>query len=73
MKLAAQGKTAVVPPRRHRKKLRTYDTHLYKARYLIENFFARLKQYWAIATWYDKLAVNFLGVTYLAAAVIWLN
>ncbi len=43
-KLTAQGKTAVIPPRRHRKKLRTYDRHLYKARHLIENFFAKLKQ-----------------------------
>ena len=39
----------------------------------IENFFAKLKQYRAIATCYDKLAVNFLGAIYLAASVIWLN
>jgi transposase len=72
-KLAAVGKTAVIPPRRSRKELRTYDPHLYKARHLIENFFARLKQYRAIATRYDKLAVNFLGAIHLAAVVIWLN
>ena len=72
-KLTAQGKTAVIPPRRNRKECRTYDTHLYKARHLIENFFARLKQYRAIATRYDKLAVNFLGAIHLAASVIWLN
>ena len=72
-KLAAQGKTAVIPPRRHRKQLRAYDPYLYQARHLIENFFARLKQYRAIATRYDKLAVNFLGAIHLAAAVIWLN
>lgn len=39
----------------------------------IENFFALLKQYRAIATRYDKRAVNFLGAIYLAASVIWLN
>ncbi|MBD2214368.1 transposase [Nostoc linckia FACHB-104] len=38
-----------------------------------ENFFAKLKQYRAIATRYDKRARNFLGAIYLAAAVIWLN
>jgi transposase len=38
-----------------------YDRELYKARHLIENFFAKLKQYRAIATRYDKRAVNFLG------------
>ncbi|MBD2542290.1 transposase, partial [Planktothricoides raciborskii] len=50
-----------------------YDKELYKARHLIENFFARLKQYRAIATRYDKTARNFLGAIYLIASVIWLN
>jgi transposase len=40
---------------------------------LIENFFAKLKQYRAIATRYDKRACNFLGAIYLAASVITLN
>ena len=43
------------------------------ARHLIENLFARLKQYRAIATRYDKTARNFLGAIHLAAAVVWLN
>ena len=38
-----------------------------------ENFFAKLKQFRAIATRYDKTARNFLGAIYLAASVIWLN
>ena len=71
--LQAKGKTAVIPPRRNRKQARDYDKELYKARHLIENFFAKLKQYRAIATRYDKRARNFLGAIYLAAAVIWLN
>lgn len=71
--LEAQGKTAVIPPRRNRTHPRQYDKELYKARHLIENFFAKLKQYRAIATRYDKRAVNFLGAIYLAASVIWLN
>ncbi|WP_425601003.1 transposase [Dyella sedimenti] len=44
-----------------------------KARHLIENFFARLKPYRAIATRYDTTARNFLGAIYLAAAIAWLN
>jgi transposase len=52
---------------------REYDKELYKARHLIENFFAKLKQYRGIATRYDKRAVNFLGAIYLTAAVVWLN
>ena len=71
--LEAQGKTAVIPPKRNRKQQRQYDEELYKARHLIENFNAKLKQYRAIATRYDKRGVNFLGAIYLAASVIWLN
>ena len=72
-RLQAHGKTAVIPPKRNRTILRDYDRDLYKARHLIENFFAKLKQYRAIATRYDKQATNFLGAIYLAASVIWLN
>ena len=71
--LLQAGKTVVIPSRRTRKQPRTYDPHLYQARHLIENFFARLKQYRAIATRYDKTARNFLGAIHLAAAVVWLN
>ena len=71
--LAAAGKTAVIPPRANRRSPREFDRDLYKARHLIENFFAKLKQYRAIATRYDKRAVHFLGAIHLAAAVVWLN
>ena len=63
----------VIPSKSNRIKPRDYDKDLYKARHLIENFFAKLKQYRGIATRYDKRAVNFLGAIYLAAAIIWLN
>jgi len=46
------------------------DEHMYRWRHLIENFFAKLKQYRAIATRYDKRAHNFLGAIHLAASVI---
>lgn len=64
---------AVIPPKSNHKKPREYDKELYKVRHLIENFFAKLKQYRAIATRYDKRASSFLGAIYLAAAVVWLN
>lgn len=70
--LAEAGKTAVIPPKANRKVQREYDKELYKARHLIENFFAKLKLYRAIATRYDKTARNFLAAIHLAAAVIWL-
>jgi transposase len=71
--LAAAGKAVVIPPRAHRKEPRSFDRHIYKERHLIEIFFAKLKQYRAIATRYDKTARNFLAAIYLAACVIWLN
>jgi transposase len=71
--LAAAGKTAVIPPKANRRISRDYDRDLFKARHLIENFFARLKQFRAIATRYDKTRRNFLAAIQLAAAAIWLN
>jgi transposase len=70
--LAAAGKAAIIPPRRHRRQQRDYDRDLYKARHLIENFFAKLKQFRGIATRYDKTARNFLAAIHLAAACVWL-
>ena len=43
---------------------------VYKARHLIESFFAKLKQYRAIATRYGKTARNFLSAIRLAASVV---
>ncbi|MCW3477468.1 IS5 family transposase [Limobrevibacterium gyesilva] len=71
--LADAGKTAVIPPRANRRAARDFDRHLYKERHLIENFFAKLKQFRAIATRYDKTARNFLAAVHLTAAAIWLN
>jgi len=64
---------AIIPPKKNRLKPADYDKDLYKARHLIENFFAKLKQYRAIATRYDKTARNFLGAIYMAASMIWLT
>jgi len=72
-RLKAKQCEPVIPPKSNRKEQRGYDQELYKARHLIENFFARLKQYRAIATRYDKTSRNFLGAIHLAASIIWLN
>ena len=45
MPLTNRGIEVVIPPKKNRKELRNYDERLYKARHLIENFFAKLKQY----------------------------
>jgi len=71
--LESAGVQIVIPPKSNRKIQREYDAEMYKARHLIENFFAKLKQFRGIATRYDKKAKTFLGAIYLAASVIWLN
>ena len=71
--LAAAGKIAVIPSKANRQVRRDYDRDLFKARHLIENFFAKLKQFRAIATRYDKTKRNFLAAVQLGAAAIWLN
>ena len=48
------------------------DWCLYKYRHLVENIFARLKQYRGIATRYDKLKRNFESTLALACCMIWL-
>ena len=70
--LLRRGKKVVIPSIRTHRTQRDYDRHVYKERHLIENFFARLKQYRCIATRYDNTAVAFLGGIHLAAAVVWL-
>ena len=40
---------------------------------LVENFFAKIKQFRAIATRYEKTARNFLAAVQLVASVVWLN
>ena len=71
--LKAKNIEPVIPPKKNRTSAREYDKHLYKARHLIENFFAKLKQYRAIATRYDKLSKVFLSAVHMAASFVWLN
>ena len=46
---------------------------LYRRRYLVEVFFHNLKRFRAIATRYEKSARNFLALTQLACAWLWLQ
>lgn len=67
------GITPVIPSKINRTHARKHDPSLYAARHLIENFFAKLKTYRAIATRYDKRAAAFLGAIHLASAIITIN
>lgn len=72
-KLQDAGCIAVIPSKKSRRVSIDCDRHLYGYRHLIENFFAKLKQYRAIATRYDKTATSFLGAIHLASSLILLN
>lgn len=48
------------------------DWYLYKISHLVENTFARLKQFRGIATRYDKLKQNYESSVALACIFIWL-
>lgn len=48
------------------------DWGLYRYRHLVENIFARLKHFRAIATRYDKLKRNFEGMVLLGCSYVWL-
>ena len=64
---------AVIPPKSNQKQPWEFDRDKYRWRHLIENLFAKLKQYQGIATRYDKRACDFLGGIPWVATVIWLN
>ena len=57
----AQGMSVVIPPRKNRKKQRSYDKHLYRHRHLVENAFLHLKRWRGIDTRYAKNAQSFLA------------
>lgn len=63
---------AVVPPRANRRVQRPWDRHRYQARHLIENLFARLKEFRRFATRYEKLASQFAAFITLASICVWL-
>ncbi|AZG73535.1 IS5 family transposase [Shewanella livingstonensis] len=67
------GSKPVIPRRQNSKQGNgDIDWCLYKYRHLVENAFARLKHFRAIATRYDKLKINFESLLALACSIIWL-
>ncbi len=65
-----RGAIAVIPPKSNRKEKIACDSHAYRWRHLIENFFCTLKAFRRIATRYDKTDVSFGAMIHLAGAAI---
>lgn len=55
------------------RRARDHDRAAYRGRHRVENLWARLKEWRAVATRYDKTAASFLGGLHLAAAFDWLS
>lgn len=67
------GGKSVIPRRKHsRVGNEKMDWCLYRYRHLVENAFARLKHFRAIATRYDKLERNYYSMLMLAFSIMWL-
>jgi len=71
--IAETATKANVPKKSNTRSNNNYiDWYLYKIRHLVENTFARLKQFRGIATRYDKLKQNYENSVALACIFIWL-
>ena len=71
--IQSNGAIAVIPPRKNRIALRSYDKIIYKERNFMERLFQKLKHYRRIATRYERLARNYMAMLFLVATVIWLE
>lgn len=67
--IESRGAQAVIPPKSNRKKLWTYEKHLYKERNLVERFFNK-KHFRPVATRYERTSRNYLTMVTFAAIVI---
>ncbi|WP_408742403.1 IS5 family transposase [Acetobacter persici] len=68
--LADRNITPCIPPKKNRKSKPPYNWHLYKKRPLIENMFAKLKDWRRVATRYDRCAHTFMSAIQIAASFI---
>ena len=63
-----------IPRKRNTKSSNDHmDWDLYKARHLVENAFAKLKNYRAVATRFNKLKQSYENTVALACAYLWLK
>lgn len=68
--LNERGASAVIPPKANRKQRVAYDKDMYRWRHLVENYFAKIKEFRGIATRYDKTETSYSANINLVAALI---
>ncbi|WP_227672614.1 IS5 family transposase [Komagataeibacter sp. FXV3] len=62
--------TACIPLKKNRKSKPPYNWHLYEKCHLIENMFAKLKDWRRVATRYDRCAHTFMSAIHIVASFI---
>ena len=60
----------MIPPKASRRTVIHFDRDMYRWRHLIENLWARLNEWRAVATRYDKTDTSYTATIHLAAAII---
>ena len=60
----------VIPSLANRKRPAAYDKHMYRWRHLIENYFAKIKEFRGIATRYDKTDISYAANCNLVETII---
>lgn len=69
-KLDEKGAMAVIPYKADRKTTIPHDVDMYRWRHLVENYFAKIKEFRRIATRYDKTDTSFEAMIHIAATAI---
>lgn len=67
------GGIANIPGRKGRKEKVFYVAEVGRNRYVVENYFCRIKRYRRVATRYDRLPETYLSFVYLASLMDWVR
>ena len=63
---------AVIPSKSNQRRQPNFDRAAYRRRNLVERLINRLKQFWRIATRYEKRAANYLAMVHIGMLLLWL-
>jgi transposase len=70
--LRQRGIRVTIPKLRTERRTGPFDRAAYRRRHLVENLFARCKQFRALATRYDKRADSFRAAWVIVMTMLWL-
>ena len=63
----------VIPSRSTATKKAFCPKRIYRRRHKTENYFCRIKDWWRVATRYDKIARNYLAAAAIVGALVWIK